>query len=315
MIRHEECADLAAIRPLRTSPRPVRSAAIRRALVLGGGGVAGIAWEIGVLRGIADVLPDLIAQLRAADLIVGTSAGSAVAVQLTSGISIDTLHAAQLSSDTTELEIDFDEAAQRTRLAAVTAGATSLEHACQCLGRLARTTSSVDQAVRRAAVKARLPIHDWPSQPLVITAVDAETGKLQIFTRDSGVELIDAVTASCAVPGIWPPAFAGDRLYIDGAMRSTTNADLATGHDRVLIIAPSIDPPHKRSADLQAELDRHRPGTALIITADRASLTAFGHNPLSPTTRAPATRAGRLQGQQHAHAVGALWESVEADEA
>lgn len=56
---------------------------MKRALVLAGGGVAGIAWELGVLRGIQDTDPDLQSRLTAADIVVGTSAGSAVAAQIT----------------------------------------------------------------------------------------------------------------------------------------------------------------------------------------------------------------------------------------
>src|SRR5205807_4636176 len=51
----------------------------KRALVLAGGGLAGIAWETGILRGIADESPESAKALLDADVLVGTSAGSTVA--------------------------------------------------------------------------------------------------------------------------------------------------------------------------------------------------------------------------------------------
>src|SRR5579863_6891165 len=58
---------------------PARSAS-ERALVLGGGGSAGNAWLIGVIAGLADAGLDV----TGADLIIGTSAGSTAAAQITS---------------------------------------------------------------------------------------------------------------------------------------------------------------------------------------------------------------------------------------
>jgi NTE family protein len=289
-------------------PRPAGSPPPRRALVLGGGGLAGIAWEIGVLRGAADVVPDLAAKLRAADLIIGTSAGAVVAAQLTSDTDLDALYAAQLAPSLSEIEVDFDAQAQDAQLAAVIAGATSRHDARRRLGAFALTAHVVDPDTRRAAIAARLPTHTWPKQRLTITAVDADTGDLRVFTREAGVELIDAVTASCAVPGVWPPVTIAGRRYIDGAMRSRTNADLAVGHDRVLVIAPSIQEPGQLLPDIANEIDRLKPSHAMVVHPDQASLTAFGSNPLSPTTRAPAALAGRAQGQQHAHGIAAFWQ-------
>src|SRR5689334_16577719 len=75
-----------------------------RALVLGGGGVTGVAWELGVVSALLDAGIDL----ADADLIVGTSAGSAVAAQITSGASMDELVAAQLDPETKERSVELD---------------------------------------------------------------------------------------------------------------------------------------------------------------------------------------------------------------
>ena len=98
---------------------------MKRALVLAGGGVAGIAWELGVLRGIQDRDRVLQASLTAADVVVGTSAGSAVAAQITSGTALEDLYAAQLTQASSEIEVDLDLEDLMARLAAATAGATT----------------------------------------------------------------------------------------------------------------------------------------------------------------------------------------------
>jgi NTE family protein len=284
------------------------SGPVMRALVLAGGGVAGIAWELGVLRGVADIVPDLLPGLAEADLLVGTSAGSAVAAQITSGAALDALYTAQLSPTTGEIEVDFDPEAQTAQFAAVTAGATSVQDMRQRLGALALATHATDELARRAAVAARLPVHAWPDRRLLVTAVDAQTGELAVFTRDSGVDLIDAVAASCAIPGVWPPVTINGRRYIDGAMRSSTNADLAARCDRVLIITPSADGAPSPWGGLDKEVDRLQPAEVTLVYADAASQTAFGRNPLSPATRAPAARAGRIVGQKHAAAIATFWQ-------
>ena len=117
---------------------------------------------------------------------------------------------------------------------------------------------------------------------------------------------MDAVAASCAVPGVWPPVTIGDRRFIDGGVRSTVNADLAGGADRVVVIAPiamglngSI---HHEIEALEAEGSE-----VAVVVADEASVAAFGTNPLHPATREPSARAGRAQGPAVAEAVAEVW--------
>jgi NTE family protein len=106
------------------------------------------------------------------------------------------------------------------------------------IGAYALAAPTVPEAERRANIAARLPSHTWPKPRLLIVAVDTATGEEYIMDRESGVSLVDAVAASCAVPGIRPPVTIAGRRYMDGGMRSTTNADLAKGYDRVLILNP-----------------------------------------------------------------------------
>ena len=212
---------------------------MERAVVLAGGGVAGIAWELGVLRGIGDVDAGLLAGIVAADVVVGTSAGSAVAAQITSGAAIEDLYAAQLAESSSEIDIELDLEDLLVRFAAAVGGASGPEDARRRIGTLALETPTVTEAARRAAIAARLPDPSWPDRTLLVTAVEALTGDLTVFNRESGVELVDAVAASCAVPGVWPPVTIDGIRYIDGGVRSGSNADLAAGCDRVLVITPS----------------------------------------------------------------------------
>ncbi|MGH7747483.1 MAG: patatin-like phospholipase family protein, partial [Candidatus Dormibacteria bacterium] len=135
---------------------------------------------------------------------------------------------------------------------------------------------------------------------LSVVAVDARTGAEAVFDAGSGVALVDAVAASCAVPGVWPPVTIGGARYLDGGIRSMTNADLARAYRRVLVVAPMDEPVvHEQLAAL--------PGRAVLVTPDEESLAAFGADVLDPAVRTPAARAGRAQGAREADRVGELW--------
>jgi NTE family protein len=128
-----------------------------------------------------------------------------------------------------------------------------------------------------------------------------------VFNRESGVDLVDAVAASCAVPGVWPPVTIGERRFIDGGVRSGTNADLAVGADRILVVEPAPADAPQPLGNLDDEIEALWPGEVYVIWADQASVDAFGTNPLSPATRGPAARAGRAIGRGQARAVAEFW--------
>lgn len=278
------------------------------ALVLAGGGVAGIAWEIGVLAGIRDTEPAVFDRIMAPDsTFVGTSAGSAVAAQLASGIPLDDLYATQLAEETAELGSDIDLAAFSASMAAATEGATSPDDARRRIGAFAIAAKTMDPATRRAVIEARLPHAAWGERRLLIAAVNAETGELKVFDRDSGVDLISAVGASCAVPGIWPTVVIDGVPYTDGGVRSIANADLAAGCDPVLLIAPSGEDGPLGPAISPEELAALGSARVLTIFADEASIVSFGANPLDPSTRPAAAAAGREVGRSQTAAVAALF--------
>jgi NTE family protein len=268
------------------------------ALVLGGGGVAGVAWMTGLLTGLAEAGEDV----TGADLIIGTSAGACVAATLGSGLPLPDLFARQSDPQlqSAELMAELDVAKMTVEAAAYMRGATTTAEMQRRIGAYALAANTVPEATRRAVIESRLPVRDWPDRRIQVTAVDAATGELATFDGQSGVSLIDAVTASCAVPGIWPPVTIGGSRYMDGGVRSADNADLATGFGRITVISPlGFDSPIPSSLPLRDVVARLRAegSVVTVIVPDAASAAAIGANPLDPATRTPAAKAGRAQGQ------------------
>ncbi|HET8911857.1 MAG TPA: patatin-like phospholipase family protein [Ktedonobacteraceae bacterium] len=282
--------------------------AITRALVLGGGGVAGVAWELGILKGLQDAGVDV----RGADIVIGTSAGSVVGAQITSGTDLDRLFASQLTpveqSKERKIAFDMDQMASAFSQA-VAEGGHDPKAIRARIGAYALAAPTISEAERLVTIEARLPSQTWPQQRLLTVAVDTATGEESIMDQTSGISLVDAVAASCAVPGIWPPVTIAGRRYMDGGMRSATNADLAKGYDRVLILNPLGananffgTGPTEEAAALEQQGSQ-----VLVITADAASTKAIGANPLDPATREPSALAGLAQGREIAASVAALW--------
>ena len=295
------------------------------ALVLGGGGAAGNAWEIGVIAGLAEAGLDM----TEADLVVGTSAGATAAAQVRSGISPAELLASVLAPPIRQVGQNqkpppsLPMATVFDRMRAIGAAATSaveLQRAMGAFGLESDATLEPGAAQRRAIVAARLPRPEWPERPMIVTAIDARTGEFVAFDRDSGVSLVDAVTASCALPGLVPTVSINGARYIDGGVRSTENADLASGYANVVVLSPlggrSGTLPDRGAAPAgQFEGLRRPPGADLasqvetlrkqgsrveVITPDADSRAAMGTNQMDPATRIPAARAGFEQGKQEA---------------
>lgn len=261
-----------------------------KAVVLGGGGLAGIAWETGVLLGLADAGLDL----TDADLLVGTSAGSVVAAQVATGLSLSELYERQVQTHTSERTVEFDVEAMIGRFVDLLADRPHPEELRRRIGEWALQADTVPEVERLEIIGSRLPIREWPTRALRITAVDAGTGAFVVFDRASGVGLVEAVAASCAVPGVWPPVTIGDRRYVDGGVRSTINADLADGYGQVVVLTPFTV---GLAGDVSHECDSLRTAGSevVVVIADERSVAAFGANPLDPTTRAPSAEAGRAQ--------------------
>ncbi|MGH3899522.1 MAG: patatin-like phospholipase family protein, partial [Pseudonocardiaceae bacterium] len=180
------------------------------------------------------------------------------------------------------------------------------------VGRLALATATVPEAERRGIIEARLGVRSWPQRALLVTAVDAESGEFAAFEQGSQVDgtavtLIDAVAASCSVPGVWPPTTIGGRRWIDGGVRSTTNADLAARYERIVVLAP-ITRGFRPTTGVAAHVAALREGAQVaLVTPDAVARRAFGRNVLDLARRAPAARAGRAQAGSVADEVARVW--------
>ena len=291
-----------------------------RALVLGGGGSTGNAWLIGVIAGLREAGLDV----TTADLTIGTSAGSTAAAQIAgatpAGLLEMTLAAvppqrvgspgpaqgrgpSRLMSDHLDRFLKIiasseDVVDMRRRM-----GAAALAKEAESDGSW--------QAQWRATVASRLPSQEWPQRAVHLTAVDAETGEPVVFDRDSGVELVDAVAASCAGGGF--PYRIGGRPYLDGGYRANAeNADLAVGYERVLVLSPlggkTLHPLEWRTGlPVQVEELRAHGSRVETIVPDSQSEHMFGPNAMDLSLRPAAARAGYEQGKARAEQLSQFW--------
>jgi NTE family protein len=180
------------------------------------------------------------------------------------------------------------------------------------IGAYALRSETAPLATRLATVAARLPQPHWPAAVLRVVAVDTLSGDYQVFDRDSGVELVDAIAASCAVPGAWPPVPIGTRIFMDGGIRSFSNADIAQGAGRVLVIAPlgwADGNPVSGHLRAEAEVLRASGSRVCVIVPDEASAEAMGDNVLDPARCALSAQAGLGQGLHSAAWLDPVWNS------
>ena len=270
--------------------------------------MTGIAWMTGLLLGLSEEGFDALTANR----VLGTSAGSAVGAQITSPVALQELFRRQVDP---ELQVEELEPPPHLRRN-VSHTLPELMHLedpierMQRIGRLALETSTVDEAMRRASIAERLPVHHWPEWPLETVAVDAATGTVKLFDRNSGVSLVDAVAASCAVPGLWPPVTLGGKRYMDGSVASSDNADLISDCDTLLVISPlGAKTSSLPGGGLQSQVEaRDRLGLrTYLIEPDKSAQEAMGINPFDAERRPQTARAGHLQGKALGASVGDFW--------
>lgn len=308
-----------------------------RALVLGGGGLTGIAWEAGVLRGLRDAGHPI----DEWDRVIGTSAGAFVGARML-GDGLDSLYAEQAADDTSEEETLVRElagrfgrlalvAARRRRLRwiprlwiasvivpalvaarlgrrrladldapAITGGAP--DPMLARIGRIALHARTAPEDVWRRVVATFLgPVTAFPER-LIVTAIDAVDGSVVMFDAGSGTTLEAAVAASGALPGVFPPVTIAGRPYIDGGMRSDTNCHLAAGHDEVLVLAPlgraALEGEITLLKDAGAAVTVIRPG------AESRAVLGSEMGLLDPARRVRSVRAGYDEGLAAARRLG-----------
>ena len=265
--------------------------------VFGGGGVGAIAWQIGLLAGLAEegirVRPD--------DHLLGTSAGAVVAAQLASGSALEELFERQRWG----VPYEVPKGVSLRMLWTMTIDGLRSSSAAQFgrrIGSAATSFSHAEAGIRRRVIEARLPSHAWSTQDVRLVAVDADTGNHRVFSRGDGVPLVDAVMASCAIPLIWPTVTVEGRRYMDGGMRSPVNLDLAPGAGPVIALAATTRWQRWASfEDQRRVIESDRPVTVITMTKD--SRRAQGRNPLNIDAVPAVAAAGRGQGRLEARRI------------
>jgi NTE family protein len=273
------------------------------AVVLGGGGVVGLGWELGIVEGLREGGVDL----ARADTIVGTSAGSVVGAVLESGIPIASLpeRAAELGPELEALTatIDLptvDEIGARWRAAGMRP--TEAERvAIGALAAAARTGTAEDYV---SVMTRLLPVTTWPAG-LVVTGVRVDDGSFVAWNAGSSVPIATAVAASCALPGGFPPVPSGGARYVDGGVRSPVNLDVAAGHDTVIVLVPAAGDEIEALIADEAHVIRAAGGRVVELLPDTAGTEAIGPDIMDLERLLPAALAGYEQGTASAERISA----------
>ena len=312
------------------------------ALVLAGGGITGIAWESGVLAGLAAGGVDT----RQWDLVVGTSAGAYVGARLLGDRSPTPLFAEQTSSNDKAMEgalqrlfgLGFVRVMRLSRrgwlrwvgliwlanLIVTSLMQYAIRHGIRstiAVAKSLRPGGEVDPQVVAKQIGAvanmkrkgsgdlsafweaeLAPSREWPTTRLIAVAVDTADGSRMAFEASSGVSLVDAVAASTCLPGLLAPVELGGRRYMDGGLASAANADIATGQRDVWIVSPF----GATSLDRQVA-DLQSSGSIVHLIRPSAAATRAlgpGIGVMDPSRRSAAARAGFTDGQAAAEELG-----------
>ncbi|MFI5309565.1 MAG: patatin-like phospholipase family protein [Polyangiales bacterium] len=265
---------------------------MKRALVLGGGGLIGVAWESGIAVGLSEQGVDP----RSVDAIVGTSAGAIVGAQLAAGRlpSGPAAAATSLGPDERPL-IDpgrLDLAVLGKVFTLWGAMKETTEQQAAEIGKLAASVQREAESDFVAQLASSVGVAEWPALRLLIAAVSTDTGRRRIFEREGGAELPRAVAASSAVPGMFPSVSIDGALYMDGQVHSSTNADVLVPHRpaQVLIAMPTngvtargIGRHAERMLELELRALRAAGCAVSVRTPTAADGPRLGGNLMDPT--------------------------------
>ena len=257
------------------------------ALVIGGGGLVGGAWELGVLGGLRE------RGLGRAEFVLGTSIGSMVGAADCAGApEASWMRPAAALGPVLNAYLGRVDPTLMAQIMGRGFGLDATERAT--IGKLAARADAGPEAEYIDRVAALLPGDAWPPG-LAVTAVAIDDGEFVIWNERSGVLLSRAVAASCAGPGVFPPVEVDGRRYIDGGIRSPTNADRAAGYERVLVITAMVDAEFRELLDQEASSLRTAGTKVLVLVPDEASSTAIGPDSFDVAKLDSALTAGRRQ--------------------
>ncbi len=289
-----------------------------RALVLGGGGMVGVAWEVGVLQGLAANGIDLTRSHRP-DSILGTSAGSIVGALLTTH-TLEQLAELSLSDSSAEVSSEtvplLDFAAMMECWEVWRQLPDSLPATLATVGAYALRTNTVTED-RWVNSMTEVVGTAWPSERFRCTSVNAETGEFVVWGHESNVALDRAIASSCAVPCIFPTVTIHGGRYTDGGVRSGTSMDLMADHNVVLALAPigswggdSLDASAAIAIKNETAIVEAAGGRVLTLLTDDETNQATLLTPLGrmdPLNRQPALEHGRRQGAALANDLREMW--------
>jgi NTE family protein len=262
----------------------------RRGVVLGAGGVLGFSWAVGALTALQESEGF---DVRDAEVIVGTSAGSVTAALLGCGVTVDVMLRHQQGIPAPgDPVISYDEGADGAGplppLPSLGVGSTQLlRHAAlhprtvtpmaalSSMLPVGRATLDPIRAVVETVLQAGesapggaasgdaggMDSPAWAGHAATwIVAMDYDSGRRVPFGAPGApsARLPDAVAASCAIPGWFAPVAIGERRYVDGGMCSTTSLDLLAGLglDEVYVVAPMASFAYDEATGVAARLER-----------------------------------------------------------
>ncbi|MGH9047463.1 MAG: patatin-like phospholipase family protein, partial [Acidimicrobiales bacterium] len=284
---------------------------MKMGLMLGGGGVVGIAWELGVMAGLAERSAfDPLAM----DVIVGTSAGSVAGSQVALGKALPDLVAHQqrpprqaAAHSPTGQGASGISAIPQELLELFVSGPDSMEERALAVAKIAADVPLVlkeDDYV--ASFGGMLGSDTWPAIDLRMSTVAVDTGKSVLWTRHDGVELTRAVASSCAIPGFFPHVSIDGRRYMDGPRDTFYRAIVEEkALDALLFIGPRSMLPEGMRLDPEVD-DLAAEGFPVLQITGGAALAAAGADLMNPAARVGAVNAGLDDGRDAAAAVSAL---------
>jgi NTE family protein len=290
-----------------------RNDAPTRAVVLGGGGTVGVAWQTGLLTGLREAGIDL----AGASAIMGTSAGALVGVLLASG------------RDVTDALAVLAAVGQKVDFKSLTAGSESFLDA----SRQAAHADDPQQALRAIGAAAQqattalteddylglLDTFDgaaWPAG-FRCTAINTDTGELVVWDEASGVPLLHAVAASCVVPMLFPTVTIDGARYMDGGILSHLNATATPPSDVLVVLSclpigsPGGAVDTTRSASTiraNAEVARLRKTTRLVAVEPDFSDIEAPVKMLDPQIAGRALHIGKRQAEREAATIRTVWD-------